>query len=304
MKHIMFECEQLVNEKIAEKMVEKLALEEAYKTEVDCLENDIKRLKGEILQLKTEHNDAIFNQKLEQEKEKQALHQYYQKEINLIKNEKVIEIKKIGLELDLQRRQAIEEIEKQKDCHMKQLIQAHENLTEKMKNYYNDIIKNDILLIKSLKAQITSVLEKESHLKEKVKNLKTQNEGLNEELCKMQQSVQKHEENINKNIHVGSVVRNLQREIKKLKPENDILYSKLMKVECAKKDLEMKCECLSKGTLVNRDLVQKKMISKQSIHKRNKINNIKVLASTSSENNEYCPDEVEDICQTITAIFH
>ncbi|KFM57688.1 Growth arrest-specific protein 8, partial [Stegodyphus mimosarum] len=134
MKHIMFECEQLVNEKIVEKMVEKLALEEAYKTQVDCLENDIKKLEGEILQLKTEHSDAISNQKLEQEKEKQALHQYYQKEIDLVKNEKVVEIKKIGLELDLQRRQAIEEIEKQKDCHMKQLIQTHENLTEKMKN--------------------------------------------------------------------------------------------------------------------------------------------------------------------------
>ncbi|KFM57689.1 hypothetical protein X975_24918, partial [Stegodyphus mimosarum] len=153
-----------------------------------------------------------------------------------------------------------------------------------------------------MKAQIASVMEKESHLKEKVKNLKIENEGLNEELCKMQQSLQKHQENINKNIHVGSVVRNLQREIRKLKPENYILYSKLQKVESAKKDLEMKFECLSEAMLVNRELVQKNMMTKQSIPKRNKSSNIKALTSESSENNEHCRNEVEGSILTVTAL--
>lgn len=65
-----------------------------------------------------------------------------------------MEIGTIREELDLQRRQAIQNIETEKDAHIQHLIETHEELFQKMKNYYNDVIKNDILLIKTLKVSI------------------------------------------------------------------------------------------------------------------------------------------------------
>lgn len=70
-----------------------------------------------------------------------------------------MEIGSIRDELDSQRRKAIQNIENEKDAHIQHLIETHEELFQKMKNYYNDVIKNDILLIKTLKVNILEFLD-------------------------------------------------------------------------------------------------------------------------------------------------
>lgn len=68
-----------------------------------------------------------------------------------VKKREVAEIERIRNVLNLEKDNARCEIEDKKDLHIKHLVQTHQELFNKMKNFYNDIIKNDILLVKSLK---------------------------------------------------------------------------------------------------------------------------------------------------------
>ncbi|CAL1265553.1 unnamed protein product [Larinioides sclopetarius] len=158
MKHMMFECQQYIDEKMKEKMDEKLILEEEHLVEVNRLEAEINKLKDEIFQLKIDNENAIINQRLQHGEELCALHQQYQKETDILKSKEVAEIGAIHHKLELEREKAIQEIQDRKDMHIEHLIQTHEELFQKMKNYYNDIIKNDILLIKSLEISVLFTL--------------------------------------------------------------------------------------------------------------------------------------------------
>lgn len=66
----------------------------------------------------------------------------------------VAELEKIRDVLILDKDKSIQEIQDLKDLHIEHLTQSHEELFHKMKNFYNDIIKNDILLVKSLRVNI------------------------------------------------------------------------------------------------------------------------------------------------------
>ncbi|GFY43144.1 dynein regulatory complex subunit 4 [Trichonephila inaurata madagascariensis] len=186
MKHVMFECQQHIDEKMKEKMDEKLILKEQHQEQVNLLESEMNKLKDEIFQFKIDHENAIINQRLQHGEELCSLHKKYQEEIDVLKSKEITEIGNIRQELDLQRKKAILEIENKKDAHIEHLIQTHEELFQKMKNYYNDIIKNDILLIKSLKST-ESVIR---NLQRELDNLKLENDSLFYQLQRIKEKVE------------------------------------------------------------------------------------------------------------------
>ncbi|KAG8198849.1 hypothetical protein JTE90_015068 [Oedothorax gibbosus] len=233
MKHIMFECQQHINEKMKEKMSEKLMLEEEHQAKVKCLEKEIDRLQNEISKLNTDYKMAVANQTLQHEEQVSLLHEEYQKKIDDIKIKEATEIGTIRDEMDLKRKEAIQSIESEKDLHIQHLIETHEELFQKMKNYYNDIIKNDILLIKSLKDEKQCFLRKEGNLKDKLKILQMKNDTLSESLKGLQVIQTKRRRKFdledNKLFSSESIIRNLKRELKKITLENDFLLSQLLK---------------------------------------------------------------------------
>ncbi|GFU35015.1 dynein regulatory complex subunit 4 [Nephila pilipes] len=247
MKHIMFECQQHIDEKMKEKMDEKLILEEQHQVQVNCLESEINKLKDEIFQLKIDHENAIINQRLQHGEELCSLHKKYQEEIDVLKSKEVTEIGNIRQELDLQRKKAILEIENKKDAHIEHLIQTHEELFQKMKNYYNDIIKNDILLIKSLKDKMESFLRKECHYKETMKTLQVKNDELSSTLSNIQQIQTRRRSRLdgenNKLYSSESVIRNFQKELENLKLENDSLFYQLQRIKEKAELQKNSCNC-------------------------------------------------------------
>ncbi|XP_054710114.1 LOW QUALITY PROTEIN: dynein regulatory complex subunit 4-like [Uloborus diversus] len=168
MKHVMFECQQHIDEKMKEKMGEKIMAEEEHELKIHHLGNEINKLNDEIMKLKIDHSDETINQRLKHAEELCALHQKYHTEMDIAKSKGVQEIQSIRNDLELQKTKVIQEIEDGKDAHVQHLIQTHEELFKRMKNFYNDIINNDILLIKSLKDQIQNFERKQHYLKEKI----------------------------------------------------------------------------------------------------------------------------------------
>ncbi|GFY47937.1 dynein regulatory complex subunit 4 [Trichonephila inaurata madagascariensis] len=220
MKHVMFECQQHIDEKMKEKMDEKLILKEQHQEQVNLLESEMNKLKDEIFQFKIDHENAIINQRLQHGEELCSLHKKYQEEIDVLKSKEITEIGNIRQELDLQRKKAILEIENKKDAHIEHLIQTHEELFQKMKNYYNDIIKNDILLIKSLKNHDSFYVAHLLWIKLK---------------------------------STESVIRNLQRELDNLKLENDSLFYQLQRIKEKVEPRKISCSCKVKEMSVQNE---------------------------------------------------
>ncbi|GFV68039.1 dynein regulatory complex subunit 4 [Trichonephila clavipes] len=247
MKHVMFECQQHIDEKMKEKMDEKLILEEQHQEQVNLLESEMNKLKDEIFQLKIDHENAIINQRLQHGEELCSLHKKYQEEIDVLKSKEITEIGNIRQELDLQRKKSILEIENKKDAHIEHLIQTHEELFQKMKNYYNDIIKNDILLVKSLKNHDSFYVAHLLWIKLKVRRQSRLNGG------------------DNKLYSTESVIRNLQRELDNLKLENDSLFYQLQRIKEKEELRKISCSCKVKEMSVQNEKSMKNHLHFQQI---------------------------------------
>lgn len=66
----------------------------------------------------------------------------------LIKNYEV-RLKELREELDLRMKVEIHELEERKNQHYNELMKAHEHAFKEMKDYYNDITRENLELIKT-----------------------------------------------------------------------------------------------------------------------------------------------------------
>lgn len=66
-------------------------------------------------------------------------------------------LERLRRDLDLRRKVEIHELEERKNLHINDLINGHEEAFAEIKKYYNDITRDNIKLIKSLKVRIRSV---------------------------------------------------------------------------------------------------------------------------------------------------
>lgn len=196
MKHLMFECQQDIHKKMKEKIGEKLMADEEHQNHISYYTNEVNKLKDEILKLQLEHEDIILNQRLKHGEEICSLHDKYQKEMDDVKKKEVTEIENIRNVLIQDKDKCIQEIQDQKDLHIEHLVETHKELFHKMKNFYNDIIKNDILLIKSLKTQSKEQETEVNFYREKVKKVTSKNEALEKEIKDFKQVLDKRKENI------------------------------------------------------------------------------------------------------------
>ncbi|XP_071038352.1 dynein regulatory complex subunit 4 isoform X2 [Parasteatoda tepidariorum] len=242
MKQVMFECQQNIDEKMKEKMGEKLIIEEEQRMKIDSLEKEINKLKDDIFQLKISHENAAMEQRLKYGEELCALHEKYQSEIDIIKNKEVEEIGNIKNQLCILQSKTIEEVETLKDAHTQHLIQTHEELVQKMKNYYNMIIKNNVLMINSMKEKLQASVRKECFLKDAITDLQTENKRLGEKIADFQQCINKRNSFQDETHYsaIESALRNTQRELKHVKSQNDFLFARLQEIRS--KNIEVNLE--------------------------------------------------------------
>lgn len=62
-------------------------------------------------------------------------------------------LKNLEVDLELRRRVQVHEVEERKNQHINDLVKNHQKAFGQMKNYYNDITRGNLQLIKSLQQQ-------------------------------------------------------------------------------------------------------------------------------------------------------
>jgi hypothetical protein len=75
-------------------------------------------------------------------------------------------------ELDLRMKVEIHEIEERKNQHINELLKNHEEAFREMKDYYNDITKENLELIRMYKEKLIDIRQQIEFNKTKVEHLK------------------------------------------------------------------------------------------------------------------------------------
>lgn len=103
---------------------------------------------AEIVLMKKEGDQGLNTLKTGLDTNRQELIQSY--------NRKMEELRK---ELDLRMKVEVHEIEERKNQHINDLMKAHEDAFKEMKEYYNDITRENLELIRTHKLRIVEITE-------------------------------------------------------------------------------------------------------------------------------------------------
>lgn len=87
-------------------------------------------------------------------------------------------MKKQREELEIRSEKQVNEIEERKNSHIKELMQKHQQAFDEMKNYYNRITTNNLVLIKSLRDEVANMKKNEANNEKLIFEIAQENKRL------------------------------------------------------------------------------------------------------------------------------
>ena len=85
-------------------------------------------------------------------------------------------------DLELRRKQDLQETEERKNAHIRELMRKHRQAFNEIKNYYHDITSTTMDLIKTLKEDVAEMKKKEALNEKLMYEISTENKRLSEPL--------------------------------------------------------------------------------------------------------------------------
>eukprot|EP00743_Colponemidia_sp_Colp-15_P002907 GILK01003146.1.p1 GENE.GILK01003146.1~~GILK01003146.1.p1 ORF type:complete len:495 (-),score=157.88 GILK01003146.1:117-1601(-) len=152
-KHLLFEQQSQVSDHKYENEVGLKMLEDEYRDREAELKKDVRSLKVAQKQAELSHDDYLKSLKHEHDKKIVELRQEFErssKEVHLKNDQKMREMRE---QCDAQRKLETQRIEKLKNDHIHEIMQQHQKALTEIKNYYHDIVHNNLDLIKTLKEE-------------------------------------------------------------------------------------------------------------------------------------------------------
>ena len=167
-------------------------------------------------------------------------------------------------ELELKERVEVHELEERKNLHINELMRNHEEAFTELKNYYNEITRDNLKLIKEHKSEIKRINEESERNKRKISELKYTNNELKEPLRKDELERDK--------------LRSLLRQFEKHKMSRENYKSKLVtiheKVLKVDKEFAELSETYDKVVLDRKDLRNKFGKLTDEVKKHSEMNNL------------------------------
>ncbi|CAM6090304.1 unnamed protein product [Calypogeia fissa] len=162
MKHLLYEQQHLLTSiKTDNEQALKLQNEQAMIREAELV-NDKRDLKEFHKEMELAYQETIRQLQLEHVKEITKMRQDFDTQAKVVEDKCEKKIKILREELELRRKQEVHEIEERKNKHINDLMKKHEKAFTEIKCYYNDITKNNLDLIKTLKEDVTDMKKKEA----------------------------------------------------------------------------------------------------------------------------------------------
>jgi len=126
------------------------------------------------------------------------------------------QVEQLKIDLELRRKVEIHEIEERKNQHINELKLNHQAAFDEMKAYYNEITRDNLQLIKSLRDEIAEMKEREKKNQKRMALLKQEISGLSEPLAKKLEEQRELEEKLKSHTKDKLALKNLRAHYKQL----------------------------------------------------------------------------------------
>ncbi|KAK3522709.1 hypothetical protein QTP86_030423 [Hemibagrus guttatus] len=245
-KHLLYEQQNRLTKLKAEEVT---ATKLQEKEQAD-LENEMRRgmrsLKAALKEQKSSHENYIKKLNLSHDKELTKLTNKFEERVQEIKASYVKKLEKHQREQDLRHKTEIHEIEQRKSAHANTLIKNHEKAFTDLKNFYDDLLRGNVDQISSLQEDVANMEKKETVLASEIAAMRNENERLTELLkatgdtSKLKKQLAKYKQQIPLLDSVKARLKVVEKELKDLKFENEVLEQLLSKVQQERDGLNQK----------------------------------------------------------------
>lgn len=183
-RHLLYEHKVQIDElKTESERALKNKLEEHREKEAD-LKRDKRDLKQEQGSQQLEHEEQIHQMKQDQDKELTLQLQHFDRNMKEMQMKYEKQLKNLREEMELRRKAEIDDIERRKTDHIKDLMLEHDKAFQDIREYYNDITSNNLELIKNLKEQVSNMKRNEAYNEKLMFEIAQENKRLTEPLTK------------------------------------------------------------------------------------------------------------------------
>ncbi|TNV72405.1 hypothetical protein FGO68_gene13010 [Halteria grandinella] len=152
-------------------------------------------------------------------------------------------------ELDLRMKVEVHEIEERKNQHINDLMKNHQEAFKEMKEYYNDITRENLELIKmhkeklvDIRAQIEANQKTVDHLKLKMEELKVPLANCMQDRDNLKKALATYDKDCMALRNAKARLEVLKLKVKEIKDQRKELEEKFLKVEKEKQDMYKKFE--------------------------------------------------------------
>lgn len=159
-KHLEFEHEHNENDVESEKKHNIDEENESHQQRIEKLKRKKASLKLELIERQCQNEQEVKELNENNKKNMEKLNKHFSDTLTGLEKMYADKLETLKNELELKRKVEIHEIEERKNLHINQLMKNHEKSFNQIKSYYNEITKDNLSLINSLKDAIVQLEEK------------------------------------------------------------------------------------------------------------------------------------------------
>jgi len=157
LKHLQYEHKNNLRRSSSEGKTAEIEEKKAHEKRVEKLNEEKRVLQTEITEVERKNEDDVEQIQETQKKNLSKLEETFDENLETLREKYEDSLEDLRMELELRRKVEMHEVEERKNSHINDLIKNHEKAFEQIKTYYNDITRDNLNLIKTLKDEIASM---------------------------------------------------------------------------------------------------------------------------------------------------
>lgn len=238
-------------------------------------------LRLELKERELSNEDEIDQMKQAHEKNLMKLREQFEKNNAALEERCQQRLKELQESLELRRKVDMHEIEERKNLHINDLMKNHEKAFTQIKNYYNDITKDNLRLIDSLKNEITAMKKKASANAKLMHDVSQENKRLSEPLAAAIQEVE----------HLRHELKDEQKDklsLRNAKARLLYLAQQVQELKEKQSEIKMKYRALENDRNVLYDTFEQTV---QTLHKKGECKNLILEQRLATMNDQFSRKE-------------
>lgn len=177
-KHLVYEHHKNIAELRAEAMLSLKSSQEDFDEQEMALLMDKKSFKEKLVEQQREHQEQIRSIKMKFSEDLSEARSEFETEAREIEAKYEETVQNLRDELALRHSMELTEVDERKNKQISELMIKHDKAFADMKNYYNNLILNNLTLISNLKEQMEEMKSREDRVEKALKECQKENKGL------------------------------------------------------------------------------------------------------------------------------